>query len=116
MLRNLVSRTSITAFIHFGLYLADQPVYDHSDTAFEQAMKGYTSANNPALASEDALFERGNLFDQFRENYAYEIRLFSEEVHILDLDGLTHVMVNVFVNAYNRFQYGESEVAYTAVE
>lgn len=98
------------------VYRAGQPVYVISDGECEYAMKYYTSAQNPAFTSEDVLIELGNLFVQFPEDYSYEVRLFNEDVHVLDLDGLQYVMVDAFGNSYHRLWCGKSEVTYTVVE
>ena len=103
-------------FNTFWAYRAGHPVYVLSDGECEYAMKFYTSAQNPTLTSEEAIQDLESLFEEMPSGYSYEVRIFSEDVYVLDLDGLQFIMNDEFGNSYDRLWCGESEISYETMK
>lgn len=100
-------------FNTFWVYKAGNPVYVISDGECEYAMKYYTSIENKSLTNEETVADLNSQFEEIPPGYTYEVRQFSEDVHVLDLDGLQYVINDEFGNSYDRLWCGESQVPYT---
>ncbi|MEM7134327.1 MAG: hypothetical protein AAF702_49105 [Chloroflexota bacterium] len=103
-------------FNTFWVYQASRPVYVLSDGECEYAMKYYTSAQNSTLTSEEVIQDLESLFEEMPSGYSYEVRIFSEDVYVLDLDGLQFVMNDEFGNSYDRLWCGESQISYETMK
>ena len=102
-------------FNTFWVYKAGNPVYVMSDGECEYAMKYFTSIENRSLTNEEIVADLNNLFEEIPPGYTYEVRQFSEDVHILNLDGLQYVLTDEFGNSYDRLWCGNSKVPYTVL-
>ncbi|MEM8857300.1 MAG: hypothetical protein AAGD96_03215 [Chloroflexota bacterium] len=102
-------------FNTFWVYKAGNPVYVMSDGECEYAMKYFTSSENQSLTNEEIIFDLNSLFEEMPEGFRYEVRQFSEDVHVLNLDGLQHVLTDEFGNSYDRLWCGDSEAPYTVL-
>lgn len=102
-------------FNTFWVYKAGNPVYVMSDGECEYAMKYFTSSENQLLTNEEIIADLNSLFEEMPPEYTYEVRQFSEDVHILNLDGLQYVLTDEFGNSYDRLWCGNSEVPYTVL-
>ena len=103
-------------FRTFWVYKAGKPVYVMSDGECEYAMKYFTSSKNPTLINEDAIKNLNNSFKNLPEGFSFEVRLFEEDVYILDLNGLQYVLTDEFDNSYDRLWCGKSKVPYTIMK
>ena len=102
-------------FNTFWVYKAGNPVYVLSDGECEYAMKYFTTTENRSLTDEEIIFDLNNLFEELPSGYTYEVRQFSEDVHVLNLDGVQHVLTDEFGNSYDRLWCGNSELSYTVL-
>ena len=102
-------------FNSFWVYKAGNPVYVMSDGECEYAMKYFTSSENQLLTNEEIIADLNSMFEEMPPEYTYEVRQFSEDVHILNLDGLQYVLTDEFGNSYDRLWCGNSEVPYTVL-
>ncbi|MEM8896279.1 MAG: hypothetical protein AAGC88_16995 [Bacteroidota bacterium] len=100
-------------FNTFWVYKAGNPVYVLSDGECEYAMKYFTSSENRLLTDEEIIFDLNSLFEEMPSEYTYEVREFSVDIHILNLDGLQHVLTDEFGNSYDRLWCGNNELSYT---
>ncbi|MEM7336245.1 MAG: hypothetical protein AAF490_29460 [Chloroflexota bacterium] len=100
-------------FNTFWVYKAGNPVYVMSDGECEYAMKYFTSSENQSLTNEEIIFDLNSLFEEMPQGFRYEVRQFSEDVYVLNLDGLQHVLTDEFGNSYDRLWCGDSEASYT---
>ncbi|MEM8857307.1 MAG: hypothetical protein AAGD96_03250, partial [Chloroflexota bacterium] len=95
------------------VYKAGNPVYVISDGECEYAMKYFTSIENKSLINEETVADLNSQFEEIPPGYTYEVRQFSEDVYVLNLDGVQFVLTDEFGNSYDRLWCGESEVPYT---
>ena len=102
-------------FNTFWVYKAGNPVYVMSDGECEYAMKYFTSVENKSLTNEETVADLNSQFEEIPPGYRYEVRQFSEDVYVMDLDGLQYVLTDEFGNSYDRLWCGESEVPYTVL-
>lgn len=100
-------------FKTFLVFKAGNPVYVMSDGECEYAMKYFTSSKNPTLVNEDAVKNLNKRFKDLPPAYSFEVRLFEEDVYILDLNGLQYVLTDEFGNSYDRLWCGKSKIPYT---
>lgn len=102
-------------FDSFWVYLAGEPVYVLSDGNCDYAMKYYTSSVNPAINSEDAVASIGFLLQSLPDGFSYEVRVFEDNIHVLDRDGKQYVINDEFGNSYDTLWCGDALVPYTVL-
>lgn len=102
-------------FDTFWVHLAGQPVYVLSDGSCDYAMKYYTSTENSAINSEDVVSGLGFLLNGLPDGFSFEVRVFEENVYVLDRDGMQYVINDEFANSYDRLWCGEPQVPYSVL-
>lgn len=102
-------------FDTFWVHLAGQPVYVLSDGTCDYAMKYYTSSLNSAINSEDVVSGLGFLLQGLPDGFSFEVRLFEDNVYVLDRDGKQYVINDEFANSYDRLWCGEAQIPYSVL-
>ena len=99
-------------FNTFWVYKAGNPIYVLSDGQCEYAMKYYTSSSNPDLTNEEAIKDLNKKFAKLPSGFKFEVRIYDQDIHILDLDNTQYVLTDEFGNSYDRLWCGEKEIPY----
>ena len=99
-------------FNTFWIYKAGNPIYVLSDGQCDYAMKYYTSSNNADLTNEETIKGLNRRFTKLPSGFKFEVRIYDQDIHILDLDNTQHVLTDEFGNSYDRLWCGKREIAY----
>lgn len=94
-----VARQLNTVMVH----RAGQNVYTINDGTCSYAMKFYTNQLDSTLTDEVAVAELGTKLTELPTGYTYEVRVFDEDLMVVDTDGLQYVIADELGNSYDRY-------------